>query len=100
MLDSATCIPMQVVGFRLTHVYYVDLLIRIISVSRCPEISGISASIVRYPTWTFPIPGLFLIVFAAGAVWNDCVTWVEPDTVAMEPSCTITFCVDQSLHFL
>ena len=29
LLDSATCIPMQLVGFRLTHLYYVDLLIRI-----------------------------------------------------------------------
>ena len=29
LLDSATCIPKQVVGFRLTYLYYVDLLIRI-----------------------------------------------------------------------
>ena len=32
MLNPTTCIPMQVVGFRLTHLYYVDILMRITSV--------------------------------------------------------------------
>ena len=32
LLDSAGCIPMQPVGFRLTHLYYFDLLIRLLTV--------------------------------------------------------------------
>ena len=39
-MDSAGCIPMQPVGFRLTHVYYFDiiinlLLIRLLKVHQC-----------------------------------------------------------------
>ena len=37
LLDSATCIPKQVVGFRLTYLYYVDLLIRITLVRLKPQ---------------------------------------------------------------